>query len=125
MLGAAQSAAANLIVVSGDSHNGWANDLIEGGKAAGVEFGGHSVTSPGFESYAKADPKDVANALVAASPELRWSDTSNRGYMLLSLTPTKASNEWIFMETTKTRSLAVKGSKRISVRPGRRVLEGV
>lgn len=50
-LKAAQDADADLIVLSGDSHNGWAFDLPADGKPAGVEFAGHSVTSPGFESY--------------------------------------------------------------------------
>ena len=122
LLKTAQSAAANLIVVSGDSHNAWANDLIEGGKPAGVEFGGHSVSSPGFESFTKVDPKNVARDLVAASPELRWADTSHRGYMVLSLTPTKATNEYVFVGSNPTQIL---GSKRLSVRLGRKTLEGV
>ncbi len=123
LLRAAQSAAANLVVVSGDSHNAWANDLIEDKRAAGVEFAGHSVTSPGYESATKVAPATVAKALVGASKELRWTDTSNRGYMHLSLTPAAATNEWVFMDTVGTRSLAVKPSHRMKVQPGRRVLE--
>ncbi len=122
LLKAAQTAAANLIIVSGDSHNAWANDLIEGGKLAGVEFGGHSVSSPGFESFTKVDPKNVARDLVEASPELRWADTSNRGYMVLNLTPTKATNEYIFVGSNQSQIL---GSKRLSVRLGRMAIEGV
>lgn len=118
----AQSAAANLIVVSGDSHNAWANDLIEGGKRAGVEFGGHSVSSPGFESFTKVDPKTVARDLIEASPELRWADTSNRGYMVLNLTPVMATNEYIFIGKAPT---SVLGTKKLSVRLGRKTLEGV
>ena len=118
----AQSAAANLIVVSGDSHNAWANDLIEGGKPAGVEFGGHSVSSPGFESFTKVDPKTVARDLIEASPELRWADTSNRGYMVLNLTPVMATNEYIFIGKGPS---SVLGTKKLSVRLGRKTLEGV
>ncbi len=124
-LKAAQSAAANLIVVSGDSHNAWANDLIEDKRAAGVEFGGHSVSSPGFESAAKIDPKQVAKALVGASSELKWADTANRGYMVLSLSPAKAVNEYVFMDTVATRSLSTKPSQRISVKAGRNQLDPV
>jgi alkaline phosphatase D len=125
LLKAAQTASANLIIVSGDSHNAWANDLSEGGKATGVEFGGHSVTSPGFENSTKIDPKVVAKAFVDASPEMRWCDTSNRGYTLLSLTPSMATNEYIFIDTIQTKSLALKGSKRMSVKLGKRMLEPV
>jgi len=103
-LKSAQAAAANLIVISGDSHNAWAHDLKQDGKAAGVEFAGHSVTSPGYESSGAADPKIVAAGLIKASPELKWCDTSRRGYMAMTLTPTKASNDWVFVDTIKTKS---------------------
>jgi alkaline phosphatase D len=127
LLSAAQSHGRDLVVVTGDSHNGWAFDLPEGGKPAGVEFGGHSVTSPGFEQSTKGiDPKTVAAALVnKANPELRWVDTSNRGYMHLSLTPQAATNEWVFVDTVLDLSRATKPSVKMRVRPGRRVLETV
>lgn len=127
LLSAAQSHGRDLVVVTGDSHNGWAFDLPEGGKPAGVEFGGHSVTSPGFEQATKGiDPKTVAAALVnKANPELRWIDTSNRGYMHLSLTPQAATNEWVFVDTVLDLSRATKPSVKMRVRPGRRVLETV
>ncbi len=127
LLSAAQSHGRDLVVVTGDSHNGWAFDLPEGGKPAGVEFGGHSVTSPGFEqSTGGIDPKVVAAALVnKKNPELRWVDTSNRGYMHLSLTPQAATNEWVFVDTVLDVSRATKPSYKMRVRPGRRVLETV
>ena len=127
LLSAAQRHGRDLVVVTGDSHNGWAYDLPEGGKPAGVEFGGHSVTSPGFEQSTKGiDPKMVAGALINKNnPELRWVDTSNRGYMHLSLTPQAATNEWVFMDTVRDVSRATKPSHKMRVRPGRRVLEAV
>ncbi len=124
-LKSAQAAGSNLIVVSGDSHNAWANDLREDGKATGVEFGGHSVSSPGYESATKVDPATIAKALVNNSKELKWADTSNRGYMVLSLTPTVATNEWVFMDTVASRTLAVKPSKKLKVAKGKAVLETV
>jgi alkaline phosphatase D len=127
LLAAAQRADANLVVVTGDSHNGWAFDLPEGGKPAGVEFGGHSVTSPGFESATQGtDPLVVARGTVEANPEeLRWMDASNRGYMHLSLTPEAATNEWVFMQTVKAKSLATKKGHKMKVLSGRKVLEAV
>ena len=125
LLGAAQRANANLVVVTGDSHNAWAYDLPGDGRPAGVEFGGHSVTSPGFEQSTKGvDPKVVAAALLGkGNPELRWVDTSNRGYMHLSLTPQAATNEWVFVDTVQTMSRATKPATRMKVRPGRGMLE--
>jgi alkaline phosphatase D len=126
LFAAAQRADSNLVVVTGDSHNAWAFDLPEGGRPAGVEFGGHSITSPGYENSTKGtDPAVIAKALVANGKELRWTDTSNRGYMHLSLTPQSATNEWVFMNTVKELGLGTKPSHKMKVRPGRKMLEAV
>ena len=127
LLSAAQRADLNLVVVTGDSHNGWAFDLPHDGKPVGIEFGGHSVSSPGYEQATKGtDPASVARGMVENNrAELRWMDSSNRGYMVISLTPAAATNEWVFMDTVKTRTLATKPSHKMKVRPGRKVLEGV
>ena len=124
LLQAAQAAEAELIVLAGDSHNAWAFDLKQDGKPAGVEFGGHSVTSPGYESYLTgAAPADVARALVEASEELVWADTSRRGYMVVTLTPDRAASEWVFMDTIRDKSLATGASQTISTARGTRTLQ--
>src|SRR3546814_8774527 len=85
LLKSAQEVNANLVVLAGDSHNAWAFDLSDSGAPAGVEFGGTSVTSPGYEAYFSADPAVIAREIEAVSPELRWADTSRRGYMHVTL----------------------------------------
>jgi alkaline phosphatase D len=121
-LKSAQAANANLLVLCGDSHNAWAFDLGQDGKPAGVEFAGHAVSSPGYESAIATDPKVVAAALVAASPELKWCDTSRRGYMALTLTPEKASNDWVMMDTITQRSLKASVGHTAVVSRGRNVM---
>ena len=125
ILAAAQKNDLDLVVVTGDSHNAWAFDLPEGGRPAGVEFGGHSVSSPGLESATVGvDPKRIARDILDHNKqELRWVDTSNRGYMHLSMTPKAATNEWVFMDTVKDLSLNTKPGHKMLVRPGRKVLE--
>jgi alkaline phosphatase D len=104
LLQSAQDAAANLLVISGDSHNAWAFDLAQDGRAVGAEFGGTSVTSAGYESALGVAPETVARALVATNRELKWCDTSRRGYMTLTLEPERATNEWWMNDTIRTRS---------------------
>lgn len=121
-LKAAQAAGANLLVLCGDSHNAWAFDLAQDGKPAGVEFAGHSVTSPGYESATATDPKVIAAALVATNPELKWCDTSRRGYMALTLTPDRATNDWVFVDTILERSLKASIGHRATVLRGRNLM---
>jgi alkaline phosphatase D len=121
-LKSAQAMGANLLVICGDSHNAWAFDLAQDGKAAGVEFAGHSVTSPGYEQGTAADPKVIAQALVATNPELKWCDTSRRGYMALTLTPDQARNDWVFMDTITERTTRASVGHTASVTRGRNVM---
>jgi len=119
LLRASLDANANLIVLSGDSHNAWAFDLDLGGTAAGVEFAGQSVTSPGYEAYMPwVAPADLARVSVAFNPQLKWIDTSRRGYATLSLTPERATGEWLFLDTVRQRSTAIAGRHQMTARPG-------
>lgn len=120
LLKAAQQADADLVMLSGDSHNAWAYALVEDGRAAGVEFAGHAVTSGGMEGTMAADPVTVARGFVAANPELKWADTSRRGYMMIEVTPQRVTGEWLFLQTIKARTTAIADTHRMSVRRGRR-----
>lgn len=111
---------ANLVMLSGDSHNAWAFDLVEGGQAAGVDFGGHSVTSNGLELVFRGDPKAIARRIVASSPELRWADTSQRGYMAFEISAEAVTGEWRFLQTISERSTALANRYRMNVQAGHR-----
>lgn len=121
---AALAADANLVVLAGDSHNAWAFDLDRKGKRVGVEMAGHSVSSPGAEnSLWWMKPDELARDSVAANPQLKWCDTSRRGYMAVELTPRAASSEWRFMATVRQRGTQLAGVQRMTVLAGQRKFE--
>ncbi|MEO7177394.1 MAG: alkaline phosphatase D family protein [Allosphingosinicella sp.] len=120
LLRSALDADANLLVLSGDSHNGWAFDLDLGGTPAGAEFAGASVTSPGLEAYTPGvAPDEVLRAIRARNPALKWADLRRRGYMTLALTRERATGEWLSLDTVRTRSTNVAGRHAMSVTRGR------
>ena len=120
LLKAAQAADADMVVISGDSHNAWAFNLEEGGKPAGVEFAGQSVTSPGYESALAADPAVIRAGLVAGNPEMTWCDTSRRGYLTVAFTPESARCDWVFMSSIRERTLATSIGQTATVGRGKR-----
>ncbi|KWV92320.1 alkaline phosphatase [Erythrobacter sp. YT30] len=121
---AALEADANLLVLAGDTHNGWGFELTHEGANVGVELGVCSVSSPGLEGYLSAIPSDqMAAALVGENSELIWADTSQRGYMLVELTPERAVTEYRFVSGIKSRSTALAGTKRIVSEAGSGKLE--
>lgn len=120
LLTSAQAADADLVMLSGDSHNAWAFGLVEDGRPAGVEFAGHAVTSNGLEGDMGADPEVVARGFMAANPEMKWADTSQRGYMMIEVTQKRVSGEWLFLKTIKDRDTTLAGTHRMSVERGRK-----
>ncbi|MCK0129633.1 alkaline phosphatase D family protein [Erythrobacter sp. F6033] len=115
----ALEADANLLVLAGDTHNGWAFELGHEGEKVGVELGVCSVSSPGFETYLPViAPDKMASLVVRANDELKWADTSQRGYMAVELTPTKAITEYRFIAGIKTRSTRLAGTKRVESAAG-------
>ena len=126
LLRAAQRAAANLVVLAGDSHNAWANNLSIDGKAAGIEFATHSVTSPGFESSLSGiAPSDLVAALRKANSGLAFSDTSQRGYTSLQFTPGAVTGRFHFLRTIRERNTAMNGERRLSAQRGEQLLREI
>ncbi|MCL9999168.1 MAG: alkaline phosphatase D family protein [Erythrobacter sp.] len=116
---AALAANANLVVLAGDTHNAWAFDLAHEGTPVGVELGGNSVSSPGFEAYLTfVKPDTLAAALVAENEQLKWADTAQRGYMMVELTPARATTEYRFVAGIKQRTTRLAGTKRITTDKG-------
>lgn len=120
----ASRANANLVVLSGDSHNAWAFDLEHDGKPIGVEFAGQSVSSLGLEKRFGGDPTTIARDFLAANPALKWCDTSRRGYMVVDLTPAAARNEWLLLHSREDRSLELLDSHQMAVEHGSQRLSG-
>ena len=88
----------NAIVLGGDSHNCWVNNLAaaSGARLAAIEFAGGSVTSPGFErTLTRAAPGEREAAMRAANPQLAFCDVTNRGYAALRFTRGECAAEWI------------------------------
>lgn len=119
LLTAALDANANFVTLAGDSHNAWAFSLEQDRTPAGVEIGGHSVTSPGFEANLpnSSDATRVA-ALRRVNPELVWAETSKRGYVTVKIAPDRIDADYVFLETIRERSLAVAGTHRETVLHG-------
>ncbi|WP_252176262.1 alkaline phosphatase D family protein [Endozoicomonas sp. 4G] len=103
VLSMAKKLSKNFVVLAGDTHNAWANDLKDShGDLVGVEFASASVTSPGLESYLSIAPEDVVPTeewIVNTVDDLKYANANNRGFMTVTFTPEKVSSIWNFVDT--------------------------
>jgi alkaline phosphatase D len=81
------SAKAHVVLLSGDSHAFWANEIFDKkGHRAAVEFGGTAVSSPGYPEWEGLNPP-LADVYAKAMPAVRFADLMTRGYLLVSVKP--------------------------------------
>ncbi|MDB5873980.1 MAG: alkaline phosphatase [Ramlibacter sp.] len=117
---AARTLDKNLVVVSGDSHNAWANNLKDStGRNIGVEFGTPSVTSTGLEvSHLDVGRQFLADSFVRMLPDLKYAETSHRGYLQLTLTPAAATGDWVFVSSVLNNSFSTSPGPTLRTLPG-------
>jgi alkaline phosphatase D len=108
---------ANALVVTGESHSAWANELKRGEERVGAEFGTTSVTSPGAGDYFNGSGLDIGKAFVDANSDVRWCDPDNRGFLVLTLKKTEALAEFFSVSTVTAKDYAVAKVAGFTVRP--------
>ncbi|MXZ13159.1 MAG: alkaline phosphatase [Candidatus Dadabacteria bacterium] len=124
VLGTAYGADNNLVVLAGDTHNGWANNLKDAmGNQVGVEFATPSVSSGGLETYLKLtsqQAEEFARDLEVLVDDLVYSNTKDRGYIIVSFTAKRAQSQWIYVDTVKQLEFRelTSGGKMLGVLPG-------
>jgi alkaline phosphatase D len=118
-----------LVVLSGDSHNAWCNNLtsLDGTATMGVEFATTSVTAPGFESaglgalgpYVDGSANPAALSAFGTGlgliDDVNYTDLNRRGYLLMTVTNTSIKGEYVFMDTVKSKTYTASVGKTVTV----------
>ncbi|MEH6671009.1 alkaline phosphatase D family protein [Halopseudomonas sp.] len=133
IFGLARALDKNLVVLAGDTHNAWGNNLKTlAGEPVGVEFATAGVTSPGLESYLGLPAAAISQAEQAITllvDELQYLNASQRGYLVVTFTEDHARADWRFVSTVKSRDYVVDSArgKTLITLPGKanRVLNSV
>ena len=95
----------DIVVVTGDAHEFWANDLTDdAGTKIGVELGTTSVTSPTLFSYFGKDTPDYSMLVTQSNPDVRYYNAMHNGYVDLTFTRSKAEVKLITVDTVLDRS---------------------
>lgn len=124
VLGTAKQLNKNLVVLAGDTHNAWANNLKDmDDNQIGVEFATASVSSPGLEEYLELPENQIGGAEQGISllvDDLDYLNINQRGYMVVTFTAEQARAGLYFVDTIKSRDYAIDTARSASriVRPG-------
>ena len=101
---AQNSGATDLLVITGDSHSYWANELYDAnGQAMGVELGATGISTPrsimllGEEAMKRYDKLNAAN-----NKEIVWTDGRHRGYIKLQLDHQSVHADYVTVSTVES-----------------------
>ncbi|MEM1192236.1 MAG: alkaline phosphatase D family protein [Pseudomonadota bacterium] len=97
--------AEGLIVLTGDTHTWWANDLTDAaGGPVGVELGVASVTSPSpyREEFLGGKGADYALLTNRHNKDVRYLNGTSHGYIDLTVTPEATRARFVSVDNTQT-----------------------
>lgn len=112
------------VVISGDSHSFWANELHNAaGKRVACEFGTTGITSPGAGEII---PGVNAGDLIAkGNKEVIFNDQVAKGFVLLTLTPTEAKGDLIAVSSIVTKDFTTRVVKSFRAVPDGKGVSGL
>ena len=109
----------NLVVLAGDTHNAWANNLQLGDTPAGVEFSTPSISSPGLEALfglsSQTDIQQTESTLTQFIEQLCYTNLSNRGFLLLHFTAQAVTATWKYVSTVTSHQYSMLDSRSYSL----------
>jgi alkaline phosphatase D len=112
------------IVLAGDSHAFWVNELKDAnGAHRAVEFGTSAVSSPSIGDAIGGFP--LGAALMQANDEVRFCDQSAKGFILLTLTEDRAEAALMQVSTIFAKPFEVTTLKRVGVNRADGTITGV
>lgn len=88
-----------LVVLAGDTHNAWCSRPDAGQRHRGGPGIWHQQREfTGFEEYLAALPRSDKQIFEGVVNDLRYADTSRRGFLLMNFTPTEAKGTFLLRE---------------------------
>jgi alkaline phosphatase D len=108
---------ARAIVLSGDSHTAWANQLHDAsGAPVAAELGVTAISSPTRWLDAWLPDLHLAQALAERNAEVLAADDAYNGFVRLTLTPDMALGEWMSVDTAVKHDFTCFSQRRFEIR---------
>ena len=105
----------NVVVVTGDEHQNWANDLVDrSGRIVGSEFVSTSITSGG-DGW---DTRPGNEMILAHNPHVKWTN-DRRGYLLFEVTPQAWTGRFRTVPAVTTRGAPIATAGAWAVQAGK------
>ena len=124
LYGVLRQAGARPIVLSGDSHSFWANELHDAsGARVACEFGTTGITSPGAGEIAPG--LNYGGPVAKANKEVLFNDQVSQGFVLLTLTRAAARGDMVAVSTIVSKTFTTRTVKSFRAVPEGKGVSGL
>lgn len=90
---------ARTVVLSGDSHMAWANELHHQQRRVAVEVSSSTLTGPTFAELIQVEDVPFGRLLAEQSPDVRWCDAQAIGFIHVRITSAAVQANFINVDT--------------------------
>ena len=113
-----QAGVKDIVVLTGDAHEFWANDLTsETGEKVGIECVTSSVSSKTLTAYLGSSTEDYTLLLTQKNPDARYYNALHNGYIDLSLNRNEGTVRMVGLSTVRSRNYNAFEAARFTLKP--------
>ena len=108
----------SVLVLTGDTHNSWVNNLYdENNNFIGVEIGTPAISSPNTIDTFGSLTNAIEEGFIKENKNVKWTEGKHKGYTLLKLTKDKSEVTFVYVNTVKSKVYEVIDTDRFNVKP--------
>ena len=108
----------SVLVLTGDTHNSWINNLYDkNNNFIGVEIGTPAISSPNTVDTFGSLTDGIEKGFIKENKNVKWTEGKHKGYTLLKLTKDKAEVSFVYVNTVKSKLYEVIDSNKFNVKP--------
>ena len=108
----------SVLVLTGDTHNSWLNNLYdENNNFIGVEIGTPAVSSPNTIDTFGSLTDDIEDGFINENKNVKWTNGKHKGYSLLKLTKDKSEVSFVYVNTVKSKDYQVIDTNKFNIIP--------
>ena len=108
----------SVLVLTGDTHNSWLNNLYdENNNFIGVEIGTPAISSPNTIDTFGSLTDRIEEGFIKENKNVKWTEGKHKGYTLLKLTKDKSEVSFVYVNTVKSKVYEVIDTNKFNVKP--------
>jgi len=108
----------SILVLTGDTHNSWLNNLYDkNNNFVGIEIGTPAISSPNTIDTFGSLTDGIEQGFIKENKNVKWTEGKHKGYTLLKLTNDKSEVNFVYVNTVKSKTYEVIDTNKFNVKP--------